>query len=97
MSDILVKQLSPETEGGYTFDVTVTEDDSRTSHRVSVSEDYCAKIGKGATSPQELVEASFHFLLEREPKESILRSFDLPEISRYFPQYESEIENYLRT
>ena len=31
------------------------------------------------------------FLLEREPKESILSRFDLPIISRYFPEYEEEI------
>ena len=34
---------------------------------------------------------SFRFLLEREPKESILRSFDLTVISRYFSEYEREI------
>lgn len=39
----------------------------------------------------DLVEASFAFLLEREPKESILREFDLTVIGRYFPEYEQEI------
>jgi hypothetical protein len=38
-----------------------------------------------------LVEASFAFLLEREPNESILRTFDLTVIGRYFPDYEREI------
>ena len=41
--------------------------------------------------PVDLVRRSFVFLLEREPKESILRSFDLPVIGRYFPDYEREI------
>jgi hypothetical protein len=43
----------------------------------------------------DLVRASFGFLLEREPRESILRSFDLSAISRYFPEYEREIRQRL--
>ena len=39
-------------------------------------------------SAEELVRRSFEFLLEREPKESILSRFDLTVISRYFPEYE---------
>ena len=31
------------------------------------------------------------FLLEREPKESILGSFELPVIERYFPDYPTAI------
>jgi hypothetical protein len=34
---------------------------------------------------------SFAFLLEREPKESILREFDLSVITRYYPEYERAI------
>jgi hypothetical protein len=41
------------------------------------------------------VEESFRFLLEREPKESILRRFNLTVISRYFPEYEREIKTRL--
>lgn len=36
------------------------------------------------------------FLLEREPKEAILRSFDLTVIGRYFPEYERQIAKRLR-
>jgi hypothetical protein len=34
-------------------------------------------------------------LLDREPKESILGSFDVTVISRYFPEFERELPNYL--
>jgi len=34
-------------------------------------------------------------LLDREPKESILRRFDVTEISRYFPEFERELPHYL--
>ncbi len=45
----------------------------------------------GQLTPEELVRKSFEFLLEREPKESILREFNLNVISKYFPEYEKEI------
>ena len=39
--------------------------------------------------------ASFAFLLAREPREAILRSFELPVIERYFPGYEVAIRRQL--
>ena len=45
--------------------------------------------------PEELIRKSFEFLLEHEPKESILSRFDLTVISRYFPEYEGEIKKRL--
>jgi hypothetical protein len=41
--------------------------------------------------PEDLLEASFTFLLEREPKEAILGRFELPVIERYFPEYRALI------
>jgi hypothetical protein len=37
----------------------------------------------------------FQFLLERESNTSILRSFDLPVIGQYFPEYERVIQGML--
>jgi hypothetical protein len=37
----------------------------------------------------------FRFLLERESNTSILRSFRITDISRYFPEYEREIRRRL--
>jgi hypothetical protein len=73
------------------FDVEIRESGSRTSHRVTVEDAYAQKLTGGAVSTAELVRRSFEFLLEREPKESILDSFALPVIGRYFPEYEREI------
>ena len=39
------------------------------------------------SSVEDLVIRSFEFLLEREPPQSILRTFALPDIERYFPEY----------
>ena len=53
------------------------------------------RLAGSQASPETLVAESFRFLLEREPKESILRSFDLSVIGRYFPEYEREIAKRL--
>ena len=73
------------------YRVTVSEGKSATSHVVTVDEAYARKLHGGKISTAELVRRSFEFLLERESKESILGSFALPVISRYFPEYEDEI------
>jgi hypothetical protein len=61
------------------------------THRVRVSAADLDRLAPGADDPTALVEASFRFLLERESPGSILRSFELTEIGRYFPDYEREI------
>jgi len=61
------------------------------SHEVQVSATTFARLDPGAPDPAELVRRSFTFLLDREPASSILRSFDLDVIGRYFPEYESII------
>ena len=47
-----------------------------------------ARLAPGAADPEDLVRRSFAFLLAREPATSILRRFELPEIGRYFPDFE---------
>jgi hypothetical protein len=49
----------------------------------------------GTHAPEHCIEAAFQFLLDREPQESILRRFDITVISRYFPEFESELPRYL--
>jgi hypothetical protein len=62
-----------------------------------VQREELVRLDPGAGEPTRLVRASFAFLLEREPKEAILRSFDLPVIGRYFPEYQDEIRRRLKT
>ena len=77
---------------GWTCSVTLQDDDGELSHhRVQVSPADLERLAPGADDPTALVEASFEFLLEREPPGSILRTFDLPDIARYFPEYVREI------
>jgi hypothetical protein len=72
------------------FRVTVTGN-TTTTHEVTVQADYALKLTGGKVSTEELVKISFNFLLARESNTSILRSFDLSVIARYFPDYESVI------
>jgi hypothetical protein len=84
-----------EKEGEYEFRVTVRESSGETRHRVTLKKsDYEDLVG-GKATPEELVRESFRFLLEREPKESILGSFDLLVINRYFPEYRAKIAERL--
>ncbi len=86
--------LTVDPAGGDVYRVTVTETGSSTTHEVTVSAADLGRFGGGG-SPEELIEASFRSLLDREPKESILGRFDLSVIPRYFPDYPSRIGDYL--
>jgi hypothetical protein len=68
------------------YRVTIEDGGSRTMHDVTVTPQHVARYAPNAT-PERLLEASFAFLLEREPKEAILSRFELPVIERYFPEY----------
>ena len=73
------------------FHVVVRERGSSTEHDVTLSESDFERLGVGRPSPAELVRSCFEFLLERESKESILASFDVSVIGRYFPEFETTI------
>ena len=79
----------------FKFHVRVIEGGSETTHDVTVSPNDYTKLAGEKIQPEELVRRSFEFLLEREPKESILARFDLSVISRYFPEYVGAIKRRL--
>ncbi len=89
MADITVTRT-----GDTTFRVEVKEGTSKTTHDVTATTADLQRYS-GQVDPARLLEASFEFLLEREPKESILRSFALPVIEQYFPEYPAEIRKRL--
>jgi hypothetical protein len=77
------------------FRVRVTEAGSESTHEVTLDPKYFARLAGATALPEDLIRKSLEFLLEREPKESILSRFDLSVISRYFPEYEREIKKRL--
>ena len=59
-------QITVESSGGTVYRVTVNQDKNETKHEVTVMPDDIARYTPG-TTPERLLEASFEFLLEREP------------------------------
>ena len=77
------------------FAVTVREPDGQTSHQVSMSHQTWQRLSGGNYTPERCIDAAFRFLLDREPKESILGRFDVMLIARYFPSFERDLPGYL--
>jgi hypothetical protein len=77
------------------FRVRVVEAGSESTHQVTLNPKDHARLAGATADPEEFIRKSFEFLLEREPKESILSRFDLCVLSRYFPEYEKEIKRRL--
>jgi hypothetical protein len=66
------------------YAVTIAADDgTRTEHRVRVPESLLEQLGLAATQEPLLVRAS------------VLPSFGLDDIARYFPDYPTEIGNWI--
>lgn len=85
-----MSEIDVNPSGGDAYTVEVRDQGSATRHTVKVSTSELDRLAGGA-SAERLVEESFRFLLEREPKEAILREFDISVIARYFPEYPREI------
>jgi hypothetical protein len=90
MADISISPLAPRE-----FRVQVREGDRETNHQVTVPD----RLGEGLElrddDLERVVRESFRFLLERERATSILARFSLSDISRYFPEYPSELRRRL--
>tara|TARA_Y100000389_G_C17436186_1_gene505689 strand:- start:1103 stop:1384 length:282 start_codon:yes stop_codon:yes gene_type:complete len=85
---IFIKELSDNK-----FEITVNKK-FITKHTVLLTNKYHDILTKKKISKKKLLEYSFQFLLNREPNTSILSFFELNIISKYFPEYESEIKNF---
>lgn len=78
-----------------TFEVVVREGRGESRHQVTIAAATQNKLTGGRHTAEALLEAAFRFLLDREPKESILGRFDITVIGRYFPEFERELPRYL--
>lgn len=86
-------QCTGNPHAGWTCFVAIHDGATVSEHEVRVTHADIDQLAPGAPDPTDLVERSFAFLLEREPPSSILRTFDLPVIGRYFPDYEATIRD----
>lgn len=80
--------VTPQVDGTFRVEVRGRV---ATAHTVTVPEGLAVQLGWGEAGEVELVRESFAFLLEREPATSILPTFSLDVIGRYFPEFPSEI------
>jgi hypothetical protein len=79
--------------GEQLYEVEVTDRGASHRFRVSVADDLIERTG---ADPAAIVRATFAFLLEREPVDSILGTFDCSVVARYFPEYQAELPRYLQ-
>ena len=78
------------------FEVTV-HSKTKSRHSVTLSDEYANKLVAGKITKNQLIRFSFEFLLEREPNTSILKSFDLHEITNYFPEFQSSVKSLVES
>ena len=78
-------------ESGWHCTVMLGTDPGRHHPRGERRPARCSMTSRRACTPDELVRVSFEFLLEREPRESIMRQFELPIIGRFFGDYRDEM------
>ena len=82
---VSIKKLSDDV-----FGVTVAET-STTTYTVTVTDQSLTDLTDDKVTKTQLLKFSFKFLLEREPYTSILSSFDINVISKYFSDYKDEV------
>ena len=75
------------------FIVKVTNDVS-TSHTVTITDQILAELTNNNVTKTQLLQFSFDFLLQREPNTSILTSFDINIISKYFSDYKDQVRRW---
>ena len=85
---ISIRKLSDDV-----FEVTVAKP-STTTHTVTVTDQSLTDLTENNATKTQLLEFSFNFLLDREPNTSILSSFDINAISRYFSDYRDEVRRW---
>ena len=89
MSDIDISCVTAT--DGWLCQVAIADHGSGSRHSITFTRADFQRLGSSGETPDSLVRRSVEFLLAREPKESILKSFALTDIGRYFPEYEREL------
>ena len=76
------------------FEVVIRDWSGETHYQVTLSAATFERLSGSSATPEECVHAAFRFLLDREPKDYILRRFDVSVIERYFPEFFREFPRY---
>jgi hypothetical protein len=78
----------------HTYEVVV-EGTVETHHTVRMSPDFYRQLCGGTVTHEWVLIQAFRFLLEREPNTAILSDFDLAAVTRYFPEFEQDMQRRL--
>ncbi|AHB48395.1 hypothetical protein W911_08330 [Hyphomicrobium nitrativorans NL23] len=81
----------------FKFLVEVRDPDGKSHHDVTLRHETYRRLSGEKFAPETCVEAAFLFLLDREPKGSILSKFQIEQISDYFPEFEQAMPGYFPT
>ena len=87
-------ELEQLTEEPWEYHITLLEDDTNLGEYVMTmtSDEY---HGYGGTEdPDDVVRATFRFLLDREDPEMILERFSISVIEKHFPEYSEKLVDY---
>lgn len=76
------------------FSVIMREGTTETRHQVTMKRADYDRLTGGTVAAGRCIQAAFEFLLDHEPKESILGGFDVSIIATYFPSFPREIARY---
>ncbi|HEY5205996.1 MAG TPA: hypothetical protein VIJ63_15535 [Roseiarcus sp.] len=87
--------VTPHPGGQLVFDVIVRDARGESRHRVTIDGAEAQRWTKQGAEPSRCVEAVMRFLMDREPKESILSAFDTNVVRRYFPGFDDAFPGYL--
>ena len=88
----MVRVEAAEEAGGWRCSVELVEGSRSSRYEVRVASGDLERWGRGEP-PERLVERTFAFLLAREPAGSILSSFALSDVTRYFPEFDREMRS----
>lgn len=94
LARIIVSTVPPVDVNTWKYYIEITDSDgsgSKTVHIVTMDREYYERMSNEIVLPEEFVKRSINFLLKKEDKDSILKEFNIRQISDYFPEYENEI------
>lgn len=90
-------ELKKEEIEAWIFEVFVVSDLETYTFLVILDKVYYKELTDKKILPSVLVQQSFFFLLQKEPVSSILKEFNLQEITNYFKDFEDEIYRITHT
>ena len=81
-------------EDGWTFLVELGHGEGLIEYLVDVDKEFWTRLTNRRMEPADLVTFTFKFLLDKEPKERILRRFNIADVAGHFPAFENDIRRY---